>query len=64
MEDVRVPQLLQQGTLMTKVSALKYKKCIFRLDPDAGQIIWESKKHRIGAWRFYFSKDFIHNLPT
>jgi phosphatidylinositol phospholipase C delta len=47
MEDVTVPQLLQQGTPMTKVSALKQKKYLFRLDPDAGQITWESKKHRI-----------------
>jgi phosphatidylinositol phospholipase C delta len=47
--DVTVPQLLQQGTPMTKVSAKERKRAVFRLDPDIGQIIWETKKHRISA---------------
>ena len=47
--DVAVPQLLQQGTPMIKVSAKKQKRVVFRLDPDQGQIIWEGKKHRISA---------------
>ncbi|EIM87228.1 uncharacterized protein STEHIDRAFT_146709 [Stereum hirsutum FP-91666 SS1] len=47
MADFTVPQLLQQGTPMTKVSAKKQQRVVFRLDPDQGQIIWESKKHRI-----------------
>ncbi|KAI0030151.1 1-phosphatidylinositol-4,5-bisphosphate phosphodiesterase 1 [Vararia minispora EC-137] len=42
-----VPLLLQQGTPMTKVSHKKQRRIVFRLDPDQGQIIWESKKHRI-----------------
>ncbi|KAG6840525.1 hypothetical protein C0991_006163 [Blastosporella zonata] len=45
--DVTVPKLLQQGTPMTKVSAKKHRRCLFRLDPDIGQIIWEGKKQRI-----------------
>ncbi|KAF8077564.1 hypothetical protein FPV67DRAFT_1684022 [Lyophyllum atratum] len=45
--EVTVPQLLQQGTLMTKVSSKKHKRAIFRLDSDIGQIIWEGKQHRI-----------------
>ncbi|KAF8228091.1 PLC-like phosphodiesterase [Tricholoma matsutake] len=45
--DVTVPQLLQEGTPMTKVSAKQRKRAVFRLDPDIGQIIWESKKHGI-----------------
>ncbi|KAI0672187.1 1-phosphatidylinositol-4,5-bisphosphate phosphodiesterase 1 [Trametes maxima] len=44
--DATVPQLLQQGVPMLKVSAKKQKRYIFRLDPDQGQIIWESKKLR------------------
>ncbi|KAH7910331.1 PLC-like phosphodiesterase [Hygrophoropsis aurantiaca] len=32
---------------MTKVTAKKQKTYSFRLDPDQGQILWESKKHRI-----------------
>jgi phosphatidylinositol phospholipase C delta len=54
--DVTVPQLLQQGTPMTKVSAKDRKRAVFRLDPDIGQIIWESKKHRISmSMSFSFS---------
>ena len=49
MADVTVPALLQIGTLMIKVSGGKQKKVVFRLDPDQGQIIWESKKHRIST---------------
>lgn len=45
--DVTVPQLLQQGVPMLKVSAKKQKRYTFRLDPDQGQIVWESKKLRI-----------------
>lgn len=47
--DVTVPTVLQMGTLMIKVSGGKQKKVVFRLDPDQGQIIWESKKHRIST---------------
>lgn len=47
--NIRVPQLLQLGTPMTKVSAKKHKKFVFRLDADLGQIVWESKKHKISA---------------
>ena len=45
--DVTVPAVLQRGTPMIKVSGRKQKNVVFRLDPDRGQIIWESKKHRI-----------------
>ena len=47
--DVTVPDLLQKGTPMIKVSGKKQKNVVVRLDPDQGQIIWESKKHRINA---------------
>ena len=47
--DVIVPQLLQHGTPMTKVSLKKHKKFVFRLDADLGQIVWESKKHKIST---------------
>jgi phosphatidylinositol phospholipase C, delta len=49
MADVAVPQLLQQGVPMTKVSATRQKTFVFRLDPDQGQICWESKKLKISA---------------
>lgn len=47
--DVTVPDLLQKGTPMIKVSGRKQKNVVVRLDHDQGQIIWESKKHRISA---------------
>jgi hypothetical protein len=49
MADVTVPAVLQMGTPMIKVSGGKQKNVVFRLDPDQGQIIWESKKHRIST---------------
>ena len=30
----------------------KHKKVVFRLDADLGQIVWESKQHKISAWPF------------
>ncbi|KAI0305117.1 1-phosphatidylinositol-4,5-bisphosphate phosphodiesterase 1 [Multifurca ochricompacta] len=45
--DLTVPGLLQMGTPMIKVSGRKQTNVVFKLDPDQGQIIWESKKHRI-----------------
>jgi hypothetical protein len=45
--DFTVPQPLVLGTLMTKVSPKKQKKIIVKLDPDLGQILYESKKNRI-----------------
>ncbi|CAL1710104.1 unnamed protein product [Somion occarium] len=47
MGDFAVPPLLKQGVPMMKVSAKKQKRYIFRLDPDQGHIVWESKKLRI-----------------
>jgi phosphatidylinositol phospholipase C delta len=49
MADVAVPQLLQKGVPMTKVSASRQKTYVFQLDPDQGQILWESKKPKISA---------------
>jgi len=48
--NIRVPHLLQQGTPMTKVSMKKHQKYVFRLDADLGQIVWESKKHKISEF--------------
>lgn len=47
--DVTVPAVLRIGTPMIKVSGKKQKNVVVRLDPDQGQIIWESKKHRIST---------------
>jgi phosphatidylinositol phospholipase C delta len=47
MADVAVPLLLREGVQMTKVSPGKQKSYKFQLDPDQGQIIWQSKKLRI-----------------
>lgn len=45
--DITVPQLLQVGTPMTKVSNKKHKRLSFRVDPDQGQIVWQSKTQKI-----------------
>ncbi|KAF5391293.1 hypothetical protein D9757_001925 [Collybiopsis confluens] len=46
--DIAVPQLLQQGTPLRKISNKKEKfsEFVFRLDADQGQIVWESKVHK------------------
>lgn len=49
MADVAVPPLLREGVQMTKVSPRKQKSYKFQLDPDQGQIIWQSKKLRIST---------------
>ncbi|KAJ7766326.1 1-phosphatidylinositol-4,5-bisphosphate phosphodiesterase 1 [Mycena maculata] len=41
--DDAVPKILQDGILLTKISSKKQRKLLFRLDPDRGQLIWESK---------------------
>ncbi|KAJ7450824.1 1-phosphatidylinositol-4,5-bisphosphate phosphodiesterase 1 [Mycena latifolia] len=38
-----VPRILQDGILLTKISTKKQRKLLFRLDPQSGQLIWESK---------------------
>lgn len=57
MADVAVPELLQQGVPMLKVSAKRQKSFVFRIDPDQGQILWESKKSKISAWDTPFAYD-------
>lgn len=47
MADGTVPLLLREGVHMTKISLGKQKSYVFKLDPDQGQIIWQSKKLRI-----------------
>ncbi|KAF8189191.1 PLC-like phosphodiesterase [Mycena galopus ATCC 62051] len=41
--DDTVPKALQDGIFLTKISTKKQQKLLFRLDPDRGQLIWESK---------------------
>ncbi|KAF7370798.1 Phosphoinositide phospholipase C [Mycena sanguinolenta] len=42
-----IPPLLQQGTQLTKISDKSQKKVVFRLDPEEGQILYDSWKHGI-----------------
>ena len=50
---------------MLKVSGRKQKNIVFRLDPDQGQIIWESKKHRISMSPFDMATiSLIHSFAT
>ncbi|KAF7343265.1 Phosphoinositide phospholipase C [Mycena venus] len=41
--DDTVPKALQDGIFLTKISTKKQQKLLFRLDPDRGQLVWESK---------------------
>ncbi|KAF9007562.1 hypothetical protein BDQ17DRAFT_1350891 [Cyathus striatus] len=43
---IHVPLALQQGITMTKVTARNKRQLVFRLDPDLGQIVWESKTRK------------------
>lgn len=45
--EITVPMVLRYGVQMIKVSAKKQKRNVFRIDPDEGHIVWESKKLRI-----------------
>ncbi len=47
--DTSVPLALLQGTTMLKVSAKKEKRALFRVDPDEGQICYESRKSGIST---------------
>ncbi|KAF7356799.1 Phosphoinositide phospholipase C [Mycena venus] len=42
-----VPLLLQHGIQLTKISEKSQKKVVFRIDPDEGQILYESRKHGV-----------------
>ncbi|KAJ6485955.1 1-phosphatidylinositol-4,5-bisphosphate phosphodiesterase 1 [Mycena sanguinolenta] len=42
-----VPLVLQQGTQLTKISDKSQKKVVFRLDPEEGQILYDSWKHGV-----------------
>jgi len=49
-DEVKVPVLLLHGTPLLKVSAKKIQTRVFKLDPDQGQILWESKKSGVSAY--------------
>jgi hypothetical protein len=54
MADIAVPQLLREGTPMTKVTAKKQKRIVLRLDPDQGRLVYEGKKLRISTSPLYY----------
>ena len=45
-----VPEQLLKGTMMTKVSEKKQKRVLFQLDPDAGCILYKSRKTGPGMY--------------
>lgn len=61
--DITVPELLQRGTPMTKVSSTKQKKYMFRVDADQGQIVYLSSKEKIGAYS-HCSPCLFHLIDT
>ncbi|EIN14625.1 PLC-like phosphodiesterase [Punctularia strigosozonata HHB-11173 SS5] len=46
MSDILIPDMLRQGTPMVKVSAKKQKRVILKLDPEQGQLSYETSKLR------------------
>lgn len=48
-DDIKVPIILQLGIPMLKVNAKGTVQRMFRLDPDQGLILWESKKSGIST---------------
>lgn len=49
-DDVKVPVLLQVGIPMLKVSEKNVKTRTFKIDPDQGLILWDSKKSGISKY--------------
>ncbi|KDR66475.1 hypothetical protein GALMADRAFT_259273 [Galerina marginata CBS 339.88] len=71
--DIEIPEILQKGTPMTKVSDDKQKSVIFRIDPEEGRILYKSNKGgivpieaikelRLGANARYYREQF--KLPV
>lgn len=44
-ETVAIPEQLQKGEVMLKVTSRKVMQRVVRVDADAGQILWDSKKN-------------------
>lgn len=47
-DEVVIPEVLQAGVPMLKVTHKKVMQRVFRLDSDRGQILWDSKKNNKG----------------
>ncbi|KAJ6565650.1 PLC-like phosphodiesterase [Mycena vulgaris] len=56
--DDAVPKMLRDGILLTKISTQKQRELLFRLDPERGQLIWESKVKK------YVSIEAVRELRT
>ncbi|KAJ2933007.1 hypothetical protein H1R20_g4087, partial [Candolleomyces eurysporus] len=41
----QIPEIVEKGTLMTKVSEKGQKRVTFRIDPDEGDILYKSRKN-------------------
>jgi hypothetical protein len=50
-DDVKVPVLLQMGIPMLKVSEKNVKTRTFKIDPDQGLILWDSRKSGISKYK-------------
>jgi len=48
--DIDIPEALQLGTVMTKISEKKQREVTFRIDPDEGTILYKSSKGGIGMF--------------
>jgi hypothetical protein len=55
--DRMIPEALENGLLMTKISEKKQKKVLFQIDPDEGTIVYNSSQNisRISTVLLVFS---------
>jgi hypothetical protein len=63
-----VPKVLRDGIFLTKISTKKQQKLLFRLDPDRGQLIWESKVTKysmsLNSSPGCFTEAFLHQSQS
>ena len=50
----QIPEIVEKGTMMTKVSDKGQKRVTFRIDPDEGDILYKSKKNGLGLSLYLF----------
>jgi phosphatidylinositol phospholipase C delta len=45
----QIPEIVEKGTPMMKVSDKSQKEVTFRIDPDEGHILYKSRKNGLGS---------------
>ena len=50
----QIPEIVEKGTTMMKVSDKSQKPVMFRIDPDEGHILYKSRKNGLGLSLYLF----------